>query len=412
VTRQAIVVALPGNEWTPVSAQLNEAGFETIRVTDVAELEAVVATRSDIAVAILDGENDFDVALEQYAVLHEGKSDIPALMIVSQRALDRLSSTVGRTTISDEYLTRPYSVESLRWRIEAMLIRSQTVDDGSGPVLTSTEVDTAAWGPRAQVIVIFNPKGGVGKTTVATNLAAALQLHRNQRVFLIDADTVTGHVSTSLALEQGRTVEDSWRDELEEGPSERFIDLASEHPSGLRVVSLTSSPLHTEILEPDRVAAAITASRSGFDYIIVDMHPSYSPINLAIFAQADTILVPVTPDVPALRAAVQLRDLGAELGIRDKLAMVINRANSGVSVADMERTVGMPALATIRSGGLLFVRAANEGRTVIERYPSEKVSADFDALADRLMGGPAIVPAPARATLRGFFTRVKEPVRT
>ena len=49
--------------------------------------------------------------------------------------------------------------------------------------------------------------------------------------------------------------------------------------------------------------------------------------------------------------------------------MVVNRANSGVGVADMERTVGMPALALIRSGGLLFVRAANEGRTVIEMFP-------------------------------------------
>ena len=79
--------------------------------------------------------------------------------------------------------------------------------------------------------------------------------------------------------------------------------------------------------------------------------------------------MPVTPDVPAIRAAVQLADLATELGIRDRLALVINRANSGVSVADLERTVGMPALALLRSGGLLFVRAANEGRTVIEMFP-------------------------------------------
>ncbi len=62
--------------------------------------------------------------------------------------------------------------------------------------------------------------------------------------------------------------------------------------------------------------------------------------------------------------------------------MVVNRANSGVSVADMERTVGMPAFAQIRSGGLLFVRAANEGRTVIEMFPREKITADFDTLAE------------------------------
>ena len=68
--------------------------------------------------------------------------------------------------------------------------------------------------------------------------------------------------------------------------------------------------------------------------------------------------------------------------------MVINRANSGVSVADMERTIGMPSLALIRSAGLQLVKAANEGRTVIDLFPSEKVSEDFRILAERVVGAP------------------------
>ena len=102
--------------------------------------------------------------------------------------------------------------------------------------------------------------------------------------------------------------------------------------------------------------------------------------------------------MPAIRAAVQLRDVAIGLGCRERLAMVINRANSGVTVEDMERTVGMPALAHIRSGGMLFVRAANEGRTVIEMFPREKISADFDVLADRVLG----TPKPAPVTRAGF----------
>ena len=133
--------------------------------------------------------------------------------------------------------------------------------------------------------------------------------------------------------------------------------------------------------------------RTSFDVIVVDLHPSYSTLNQAIFEEADRILVPVTPDVPAIRAAVQLRDVAARLGCRERLAMVVNRANSGVTVADMERTVGMPALALIRSGGLLFVRAANEGRTIIDMFPKEKISTDFEVLSDRVMGNPTIVPA-------------------
>jgi Flp pilus assembly CpaE family ATPase len=91
------------------------------------------------------------------------------------------------------------------------------------------------------------------------------------------------------------------------------------------------------------------------------------------------------------------------------LALVINRANSGVGVADMERTVGMPALAQVRSGGMLFVRAANEGRTVIEMFPKEKITEDFDALADRLLGTK--VTAPAAKSSFGLFSRPKAPAR-
>jgi pilus assembly protein CpaE len=408
VARQAVAIALPADERGPVATELNAAGYEIIAVHRPEELEAVLLSRRDIAVAILDGESDFDLSLEYYGLLHDDGRDIPALMVVSPRALDRLAGAATRTAINDEYFTRPYSVESLRWRVEAMCIRSQTVDDGSGPVIQSNPIEGGDWSRRATIVAVFNPKGGVGKTTIATNVAAALQVRKDQRVLLIDADTTSGHVATSLGMDQVRTVADSWQDQLEGGEAENFIEIAGAHPSGLRVVSLTSSPLQVDILEPERVAEAITATRRGFDFIVVDLHPSYSTLNQAVFEQSDRILVPITPDVPALRAAVQLRDVAMEMGLRDRLAMVVNRANSGVSVADMERTVGMPALALIRSGGLLFVRAANEGRTVIEMFPRERITEDFDGLADRLMGTPK--PAPAIKTGFRLFSRNKEAV--
>ena len=177
----------------------------------------------------------------------------------------------------------------------------------------------------------------------------------------------------------------------------------------MRVVALTDSPLNTDVLDPARLAAAIRAIRNDVDVVVIDLHPSYSALNQAIFTESDRILVPVTPDVPAIRAAVQLRDVARGLGCRERLALVVNRANSGVTTEAMERTVGMPALALIRSGGLLFVRAANEGRTVIELFPREKITADFDELADRVLGVQKAEPAP-KAGFR-VLPRVKEPAR-
>jgi pilus assembly protein CpaE len=409
VARPTVVIALPSDESAPVTTELREAGYPTVSVAHPSELEALLATRRDVGVAILDGETDFDESLEYYGLLREDGRSIPALMVVTHAAMERLVAHPTASSLEDEYMTRPYSAESIRWRVEAMCIRGQTVDDGSGPIL-SGPIEADGWTGRATVIAVFNPKGGVGKTTVATNLASTLGGRRGQRVMLIDADTVTGHVTTSLGIDAVRTVVDSWRDELEGGPVETLADLAAAHPSGLRVVALSSSPLHTDLLEPERVGDAIAAARGGFDFVVVDLHPSYSNLNLAIFDRADRILVPVTPDVPAIRAAVQLSDIATELGIRDRLSLIINRANSGVSVADMERTVGMSAMAQIRSGGLLFTRAANEGRTVIDMYPKEKVTEDFDALADRLLGTSSPEPAPTKVPF-AIFGRQKATVR-
>jgi len=408
VARPAVIVALPPSESMPVSMELLQAGFEVMEVDDPRQLEEALEARQDVAIAILDGEGDPDEARAYDTVLRDAGRPVAALTVVSPRALERLTEMQAPDSIN-EYFTRPYSADSIRWRVEAMCIRRETVDDGSGPVLQNGDFGAESWAGRASTIAVFNPKGGVGKTTVATNLASALQTRKGKSVLLIDADTVTGHVTSSLGIDGVRTVADSWHDEMEGGPAESLLEIAAQHSSGMRVVALTDSPLNTDVLDPARLAAAIRAIRNDVDVVVIDLHPSYSALNQAIFTESDRILVPVTPDVPAIRAAVQLRDVARGLGCRERLALVVNRANSGVTTEAMERTVGMPALALIRSGGLLFVRAANEGRTVIELFPREKITADFDELADRVLGVQKAEPAP-KAGFR-VLPRVKEPAR-
>lgn len=414
--RQAVAITLPPTELASVSAQLVEAGYEPIEVTTADDLEALLNLRRDIGVAILDAENDFDRSLEMYAMLHDEDRNIPALMVVAARALDRMSMA-GKSRVNDEYFTRPYSAESLRWRVEAMLIRAEIpVEDTEGGIIYDQSMQASGSDSgvgevieegdfhRGQIVIVFNPKGGVGKTTIAVNLASLLQIRKHQRVLLVDCDTVTGHVASSLGMENTRTVADAWTEDLNTGVAESFAEIATAHQSGVAVLVMAESPLHTEILEPKRVAEAITSACRVYDWVIVDMHPDYGPLNQVIFERADKIIVPVTPDVPAIRAAVQFREVAVELEIRERLAMVVNRANSGVSVADMERTVGMPALAEIRSAGMLFVRAANEGRSAVERFPKEKVIEDIEALVDRMMATRESGAAKSGQGFMGIFS--------
>jgi pilus assembly protein CpaE len=390
MNRPAVAILLSGSESEHVAVELARGGFDPVPLDDVRDLAALLATRTDVVTAVLDAESDLDEAAAAWELLHKSGMRIPALLIVNPATLDRLD-TSGPGHEDDEYLTRPYSAESVRWRVEAMCIRAVAVDDGSGPVLQGA-IAAGDWGRRGELIAIFNPKGGVGKTVIATSLAAML-VSKGERVLLIDADTVTGHVPISLGMDGVPTVVDAWRDELEGGPAQTFAEIASDHSSGLRVLPLSSSPILTDILDPARVATAITVVRRGVDYVIVDLHPSYSPLNRAIFDKADRILVPVTPDLPCIRAAMKLREVADELGMRERLVLIVNRANTGVPLADIEKAVGIPVYAEIHSAGMVIVKATNEGRTLVENAPREQITQDFSALADRILGRkPAPVP--------------------
>ncbi len=432
--RSAVAISLPGSEFRDVRKHLTEAGFEAIAVKTADDVEKLLAHRRDVDVAILDTEADFDASIAMYGILRGSDRDIYILMLVPPRSLGRIGLNRG-VDPRDEYFTRPYSAESLRWRIEAMLIRAdrpsadtdgalladgdqELIDEVAGPAMDVAAPDESRAGSKeggalqkpghfhGKIAIVFNPKGGVGKTTISINLGAALQIRRGKRVLLVDCDTITGHIASSLGLERPRTLAHAWREDPggSDGSYEPIEQIATLHSSGLSVLVMAESPLHTEVLEPQRVADAICAARHSYDWLILDMHPDYGPLNQALFEQADRIIVPITPDIPCIRAAVQFRNVATELNLRDRMSIVINRANSGVASADLERVVDLPVLARIRSAGLLFVRAADEGRSAVERFPTSKVVDDLDAMAGRLLDNVLTTDAKASFVSRRGLT--------
>jgi pilus assembly protein CpaE len=407
--RPAIAVALAEPLQSVILDALDDAGFDTFAVAPDAKLSEAFSPKHPRVVAVVEVGGDPKAAVARVKEARKRRPD--ALSVVYAVEADQLDGLeAAGLDEADEILMRPFEVDALRWRIEAMAIRAQVpVMEGADPVLAGGRI-TTEFAPAAPVYAVFNPKGGVGKTTIATNLAAVLQLWKGMQVLLLDADTVTGHVGLSLGLPTGRSAADSWTDEDQGYGHETLLDLSTPHSSGIRVAALSTNPLSHATLAPARVADAIMEARHGVDAIVVDLHPSYTEVNLAVFAIADRILVPVTPDLPAMRAAIQLKDVAAEIGVRDRLAMIINRANSGVTVADMEATVGLPATAQIRSAGLHFVWSANAGKTLIDKFPKHAVAHDFEHLADRLLSPQTGVAAPDRqrdpgALLRGLFGR-------
>jgi pilus assembly protein CpaE len=399
----AIIVALSQPQRDEVVEAMTDAGFEAIALPPGTPLAEAFSPTTPVLVAVVDVAGDPEGAV---ARVREARRDhANALSVVYSATESELDGLEAAGLGNDEIILRPWDVEALRWRLEAMAIRVQVPDSQAGDAVLSGGNLGTGWTPSSPIYAIFNPKGGVGKTTIATNFAAVLQLRKQMNVLLIDGDTVTGHVALSLGMPTGRSASDSWVDEDAGYGHELLVDLATTHSSGIKVVALTSNPLEQPNLKPARVADSILEARQAVDAVVIDLHPSYSEVNLAVFAIADRIIVPVTPDLPAMRAAIQLKDVATEIGVRDRLSMVINRANSGVTVADMEETVGLPAIAHIRSAGLHFVWSANAGKTLIDKFPRHPATQDFEHLADRLLAIHAGTPAPARPRESGSMLK-------
>lgn len=403
--RPAVIVALAEPERFEVLEALTEAGFGTIPMAPDAVLAEAFSQETPRLLAVVDVAGDPAGAAARVQEARRGRlGALSVVYIAGDTELDGLEA--AGLDEADEIVVRPWSVDALRWRLEAMAIRAQAPATSSLDTVLSGGHIGGDWGtPTAPVFAVFNPKGGVGKTTIATNLASVLQLRKAMQVLLLDGDTVTGHVGLSLGLPTGRSAADSWQDEDAGYGHESLLDLAAKHSSGIRVAALSSNPLSHPNLAPARVVDAIVESRPFVDAVVIDLHPSYSEVNLAIFAIADRILVPVTPDLPAMRAAIQLKDVATEVGVLDRLAMIINRANSGVTVADMESTVGLRAVAHIRSAGMHFVWSANAGKSLIDKFPRHPATHDFEHLADRLLAVQAGTPEPDRPRVTGSLLK-------
>ncbi len=391
--RPKILLAIDGDIQSYVDA-LTRAGFEPL----VVDRES--ASRPDLAVI------DCDLAAATVADLTAALGEepaVPTLLLVGESSA--IPEGVGSRV--SEVALKPLPPEALIYRLQALLIRTgrHLPAESSGWADEDSAAATSLAG-EGHVISVFAPKGGVGKTTISVNMAVALRQQTRAEVLLFDADVGVGNVSSVLDVPYRMGLAD-----LADSPPEDWTDVAFEAAvsthadSGVRVLTWGTDPAQSERVTVDLLLAALRWARAHHSYVIVDNHPGYDDRTMAMLAVANEIFLVVTPEVGALRNSSQFLELARELGLVGGIRVIVNRANHGIRLADMESSLGLPVSATVVSNGPKAVIASNEGRPIITKFPKEKISDDLHRVA-RLISDPqnAGIAEPS-ANARRWWTR-------
>lgn len=235
--------------------------------------------------------------------------------------------------------------------------------------------------PRGRVITVLSPKGGAGKTTVATNLATELAAAAPGRVAVLDLDLQFGDVASALGLGPQSTMADAARldGRLDSTAIKVFLE---PHPSGLYALVGPHFPAEADEVSAMTAGHVIDILAGEFSYVVVDTAAGLDEFALAALERSDDLVLVCVTDVPSVRGLRKALDAVDLLGMsRAQRHLVLNRSDDrvGLSARDVEATIGLPVEASVPTSRAVQI-SINQGSPVVEsdpRSPAGRVLADF-----------------------------------
>jgi pilus assembly protein CpaE len=237
---------------------------------------------------------------------------------------------------------------------------------------------------RGRVIVVYSPKGGVGCTLLACNVAIALERATKKRVALVDYSLQFGNVGTLLNLHSLHNVAElaNYHTDIDAAILDNVL---VNHPSGVKVLLPPATLDQVEMVTTESLVGILDGMRNFFDYIIVDTWHSIEDATLAIMETADTLLLLTTPEVPALNTVRRFLDsLRNYPQLRHKPQLVVNRhpSKGGVALGEIAQSLGLEPIATIPSDGNVITTAINEGLPVLQMNNPTLFARNLSKLAE------------------------------
>jgi pilus assembly protein CpaE len=353
-------------------ALLEREGYQVQTALRAEEaLDALRTSRIDLVVteALLPTTDGFELVRQIRQI--PAASSVPIIMLTVRSAPEDYATAFEAGT--DEYFLKPMEPPKIVAAIRGLIARNDMgrLDHrGAGRIAGSNGLPSRT--ERGQIITVFSPKGGVGKTTIAVNLAVAIkQLAPSSRVALIDLSLEEGHVALLLDIVPTSTIVEWAREDLTGATPHMLNQYFVQHRSGVALLAAPLSPEQAETVRPAVVRLTLQLAPQAFDYVVVDTAANFGESSLVALESAQVILLPVTPDVAAMKSAVNtLRVLQAVKIKHEKVRVLQNEIipRAGLSTEQLESALGKE-LTVLPHGGPAFVEAANHGIPLVSLDP-------------------------------------------
>ncbi len=216
---------------------------------------------------------------------------------------------------------------------------------------------------EGRIIGIFSTKGGVGKTTIALNLAVDMAKKTRKRIALVDLDLQFGDVALMANLEPEMTIADIM-EETASIDTSTINGLMTEYTTNLMVLASPPSPEYAEYIGGESIREILAFLRQTYDYIIIDMASSFSDATLAALDFADEIFMVSAMDIVSVKNVKIGIEIMKSLEYPDeKIKILVNMANPklGIGYADLERIFERKIDYKIPEAKKSLVRAVNKG---------------------------------------------------
>ncbi len=265
-----------------------------------------------------------------------------------------------------EFLAKPFSADDLVTSIRRVyeLGLSRRVSMGqpeAGIEMTARTPKKTA--PRGKLIAVFSPKGGTGRSTIAVNLALALQSLGDYKVGLVDASLQFGDLAVLLNVQPTHSIADLIP-QIKELDLDMLTSVLTPHSSGVKALLAPNRPELADLVAPEHIKAILEQMLAVFDYVVVDTWPSLHDFVLNILDMSDRILLIATPDIPAIKNARLFFEVTDALQYpEEKTSLVINMADKkgAISTRDIEASIKHPVAMRLPTDERNVLKAANEG---------------------------------------------------